>query len=182
MFSTHLEVIRNWRLILRSVGEEDPTEDTTVWMNFRRLSKKNFFAKIFIFHILATNNKATFKSWRRQTYLTIHCPDPLGKIFSQHCSKSTQILSWCPKRHRENYDIKSFEKESGARRKKRPLRSLGENYAGISAQKLSKPRKKRLLRNFPDSLHFKKGKEPRGTRQELNTGGFWKQILMFSNL
>ena len=87
------------------------------------------------------------------------------------------------KRYQENYDIKSSsENETAAPKKKRLLRSFPMSLRGnydirSSAEKLSKRRKKRLLRNFPGPLHFKKDREPKG--QELNTGGFWKQ--MFSN-
>ena len=51
--------IRNWTLILRSVGEMDPTEPTTIWMNFLAQNKKNCFVRLFTFlhlnNILATS-------------------------------------------------------------------------------------------------------------------------------
>ena len=113
---------------------------------------------------------------------------PRKKMLLRNFPKSLHLK----KKHPENYDIKASVKESDIPRKKGFFRRFAnslqlkkrqhENYK--NSEKIRMPRKKGLLRNFPEPLHFKKAKkEPRGAGHgiSISTGGFWKQIHMFSH-
>ena len=146
-------------------------------LNYRPKDQKSLFLKMFTFlhlnQILFTiqttlDSKATLCPTFNLIF-NLHCSnlksnktdfkELQAEIFPKLCSfcwKPTGILNWS-----KNYNIK----HSKIIRKRMP-------FLGYPTTQ----RKKRLLRNFPKPLHFKKGKEPRGIEQQ-----FWKKFLMFSS-
>ena len=175
VFLPLLEFIRNWTLTQRPVGDiasNGSYRSTTIWMLLilnRRPKKRNilFVRILMLLHlnqILTTTTTLHNQQNPTSTYnpVLIHPSSnqaAVEEVFPKlcpYCLKPTLILNWSAKRLCEIKRSKNIIKPT----KRRPF------YLAH----LTKPRRKRLLRNFPKPLHFQKGE----AGQELKM--FWKNL------